>query len=185
MIILSTFRYGEKAYGSASKAVLRKQDPIHHRGVRLALGTFAVCKTENVLCKAELPTLTEMRDENTMKTGIRILKNENQPTRSQMINWNIYDDYAIKPGSPKPFFIRAAELLGQMDIDGRKVEKTPDYVRPPWSTDDGKSMDWSICKVRKGTPNEIIRAEFQELVNEKYNDYTSIYTDGSKKEEKD
>jgi hypothetical protein len=82
MIILSTFRYGEKAYGSASKAVLRKQDPIHHRGVRLALGTFAVFKTENVLFEAGLPTLTEMRDENTMKTGIRILTNENQPTRS-------------------------------------------------------------------------------------------------------
>jgi hypothetical protein len=35
-----------------------------------------------------------------------------------MINWNIYDDYA--------FFIRVAELLGQMDIDERKVEKTQD-----------------------------------------------------------
>jgi hypothetical protein len=71
--------------------------------------------------------LTEMRDKNTMKTGIRILKNENHPTRSQMLNRNIYDDYAMKLGSPKPFFIRAAELFGQMDIDGRKVEKTPDY----------------------------------------------------------
>jgi hypothetical protein len=58
-----------------------------------------------------------------------------------MINRNIYDDYAMKPGSPKPFFIRAAALLGQMDIDGRKVEKTPDYVRTPWYTDDEKSMD--------------------------------------------
>jgi hypothetical protein len=58
--------------------LLRKPDLIHHRGVRLALGIFAVmCKTENVLYKAELPTLTEMRDENTMKTGIRILTNEN------------------------------------------------------------------------------------------------------------
>jgi flagellar motor protein MotB len=35
----------------------------------------------------------------------------------------------------------------------------------------------------KGIPNEIFRAEFQELVNEKYNDHTRIYTDGSKKEE--
>jgi hypothetical protein len=43
-------RYGETAYGTASKAVLKKLDPIHHIGVRLALGTFAVCKTENVLC---------------------------------------------------------------------------------------------------------------------------------------
>jgi hypothetical protein len=40
-----TMRYGETAYGTASKAVLRKLDPIHHRGVRFALGTFAVTKT--------------------------------------------------------------------------------------------------------------------------------------------
>jgi ribonuclease HI len=38
--------------------------------------------------------------------------------------------------------------------------------------------------MKKGTPNEMFRAEFQELVNEKYNDHTRIYTDGSKKEEK-
>jgi hypothetical protein len=95
-----------------------------------------------------------------------------------MINRNIYDDYAMNPGSPKPFFIRAAEFLGQMNIDGRKVEKTPDYIRTPWYIDDGKSMDWSLCKMRKGTPNEIL------LVNEKYNVHTRIYIDGSKKEEK-
>jgi hypothetical protein len=29
-----------------------------------------------------------------------------------------------------------------------------------------------------------MRDEFQELVNEKYNDHTRFYTDGSKKEEK-
>jgi hypothetical protein len=34
--------------------------------------------------------------------------------------------------------------------------------------------------MRKGTPNEIFRSEFQELVSEKYNDYAKIYTDGSK-----
>jgi ribonuclease HI len=45
-------------------------------------------------------------------------------------------------------------------------------------------MDWSLCKMRKGTPNEIFRAEFQELINEKYNDHTRIYTDGPVKEEK-
>jgi hypothetical protein len=71
-----------------------------------------------------------------------------------------------------------------MDIDGRKVEKTPVYIKPPWYTDDEKSMDWSLCKMRKGTPNEIFRGEFQELVNEKYNNYTRIHTNGSKNDEK-
>jgi hypothetical protein len=38
--------------------------------------------------------------------------------------------------------------------------------------------------MRKGASNEIFCAEFQELVNKKYNDLTRIYTDGSKKKEK-
>jgi hypothetical protein len=44
--------------------------------------------------------------------------NGNPPTRSQMINRNIYDNYDIKPVSPKPLLIWAAELFGKMDIDG-------------------------------------------------------------------
>jgi hypothetical protein len=59
-----------------------------------------------------------------MKTGIRILTNENPPTRSQMINRNIYDDYAMKPVSSKPFFIRAAECLGLMEEKWRKLTTT-------------------------------------------------------------
>jgi hypothetical protein len=81
MIILSTLRYGETAYCSTSRAVLRRLDPIHHRRVRFALGTFAVCKTENVICEAGLSALTEIRDENMMETVKRILTNENHPTK--------------------------------------------------------------------------------------------------------
>jgi hypothetical protein len=42
MIVLSTLRYGEEAYGSASCAVLRQLEAVHHKGVRLALGTFVI-----------------------------------------------------------------------------------------------------------------------------------------------
>jgi hypothetical protein len=66
----------------------------------------------------------------------------------------------MKPGSSKPFFIQGAELPGQMDRDGRKMKETPGYIRTLWYTDDGKSMDWALCKMRKGTPNKIFRAEF-------------------------
>jgi hypothetical protein len=109
-----------------------------------------------------------MRDENTMKTGISVLTNENHPTRSQMMNRNIYPDLQ----NPSSY-----ERQNSSD----KWNKTGENSRL-YKTDDGNSMDWPLCKMRKGTPNEIFRAEFQELVNGKYN--TRIYTDGSKKEEK-
>jgi hypothetical protein len=42
-----------------------------------------------------------------------------------------------------------------------------------------KSMDWSFCKMRKRTPNEIFHIEFQELVNKNFNDHPRIYTDAT------
>jgi hypothetical protein len=54
-------------------------------------------------------------------------------------------------------------------------------VHRRWET---YGLVWSLCKMRKRIPNEMIRAEFPELVNEKYNDHTRTYTHGSKKEKK-
>jgi hypothetical protein len=89
----------------------------------------------------------------------------------------------MKPGSPKLFFIRA--ILGSNSLtNGHRWKKSGENSRLYKNTMVHKSMDWSICKRRKGTPNEIFRAEFQELVNEKFNDHTRIYSDGSNKEEK-
>jgi hypothetical protein len=33
----------------------------------------------------------------------------------------------------KPFFIRTAEYLGNLRIDTRKIELSPQYYRPPWT----------------------------------------------------
>jgi hypothetical protein len=46
MIVLSTRRYGEEAYGSVSCGVLTQLDAVHHKDVRLALSTFIICRTE-------------------------------------------------------------------------------------------------------------------------------------------
>jgi hypothetical protein len=45
MIIRSSLRYGEEPYGSASKALLKKLEPTHNRGIRLVLGVFAVYRS--------------------------------------------------------------------------------------------------------------------------------------------
>jgi hypothetical protein len=119
-------------------------DLIHHRGEGLALGTFALCKTENVLCKAGLPTLTEMRDENTMKTGIRIMTNENHPTSLRRL--------CNETRITKTLLHNSGRISR---IDGRKEEKTSDY------TNDGKSIciDLSVKKMdtKQNIPRRIPR----------------------------
>jgi hypothetical protein len=72
MIVLSTLRYGESIYGTATKPALKTFEPIHNKGVKLALGAFAICKTKNALC---FPKLAEKRETNTTIVATRILKN--------------------------------------------------------------------------------------------------------------
>jgi hypothetical protein len=79
MIVLSTLRYRESIYGTATKPALKTLEPIHNKGVKLALGVFTICKTKNALCEAGFPTLTEIRELNTTFVATRILMNERHP----------------------------------------------------------------------------------------------------------
>jgi hypothetical protein len=63
MIILSTLRYGEEAYGSASQAIR----------------ALVICRTENILWETILPTLAEMWELKNVKTTIRIITNPRLP----------------------------------------------------------------------------------------------------------
>jgi hypothetical protein len=95
MIVLSTLRYGEEAYGSASCAVLRQLDENHHKGVRLALSTFAICRTENLLCEAGLAKLDEIRKLNSTKSAIRIVTDTGHPIIPYFMSPNKLDEYAM------------------------------------------------------------------------------------------
>jgi hypothetical protein len=121
MVVLSTLRYSETVYGSASKSALRTIEPVHHKGVKIAL-----FKTENALCEAGLSTLTEMRELNTKMVATRILTNRDHPIRHFFMDSRIQGEYAKKAGTPQPIFMEAIEIFGNHEIDERKVEITPD-----------------------------------------------------------
>jgi hypothetical protein len=61
MIVLSTLRYGESIYGTATKPALKTLEPIHNKDVSLALGIFVISKMENALCEMGFPMLSEIR----------------------------------------------------------------------------------------------------------------------------
>jgi hypothetical protein len=46
------------------------------------------------------------------------------------MNNKIHGEYATKPRAIKPIFIRAIEYLGQRQIDVRRIETLPNYIRP-------------------------------------------------------
>jgi hypothetical protein len=74
-------------------------------------------------------------------------------------------------------FIRAIEYLGQLQIDVKRIETTPYYLRPSWRKNRYEHQ-------LKGSSSIIFRAETAKIMKEKYNELIKIYTDGTKKNEK-
>jgi hypothetical protein len=57
MMVLSALEYGSAAYGSASNAQLKRLQPVHNKGLRIALGAFCVCRIENIMCESGFESL--------------------------------------------------------------------------------------------------------------------------------
>ena len=57
-LVRSKLDYGSIVYGSARRSVLKQLDPIHHQGLRIALGAFRTSPAQSVYVEAHEPSLT-------------------------------------------------------------------------------------------------------------------------------
>jgi hypothetical protein len=158
---------------STERATKPALEPIHNKGVKLALGVFAICRTENALCEAGFPTLSEMRELNTTIVATRVLMNEWHPIRHLFTNCRIQDEYAKRKGTPSPIFMKTSDKFGELGVDTRKVETAPSYNRVLWMIDADKCLDFTMCSITNRTSREQSVAEC-----------TEIFTDGSLKDER-
>jgi hypothetical protein len=147
------------------------------------LGTFAICRVENLLCEVRLLTLAEMRERDTAKTAITILTNSEHPTR-HLCTSQIYDHYATKPSTPKPMFIRAMEYLGRFGIDTKKIEPTSIFMRPPWKEMDEDRDDLILTGIPMDQEVKGSGGRLRKYYKKYYEIHVKIYTDGSKKDER-
>ena len=60
---------------SARKSYLAMLDPIHHQGLRLALGTFRTSPTASLYVEADEPSLNTRREKLSLQYAIRIAEN--------------------------------------------------------------------------------------------------------------
>jgi hypothetical protein len=64
-------------------------------------------------------------------TAITFIRNPNHPIRSYCLNPTKLDENVLRLVAP--LFVRAMEHLGKLQIDTRKIERSPQYIRPPWT----------------------------------------------------
>ena len=60
-LVRSKWDYGSIAYGSARRSVLKHLDPIHHQGLRIALGAFRTSPAQSPHVETHEPSLTSRR----------------------------------------------------------------------------------------------------------------------------
>ena len=60
-LVRSKLDYGCIAYGAASNNIIKKLDPIHHQGLRIALGAFRTSPVTSLYAKAQEMSLKNRR----------------------------------------------------------------------------------------------------------------------------
>jgi hypothetical protein len=83
------------------------------------------------------------------------------------MNNKIHDEYATKPRTIKPIFTRAIEYLGQLQIEVRKIETKPYYLRPPWRKNRYEQIDQFIRAMPKGSSSTRFRAKTAKILEKK------------------
>ena len=60
-LVRSRLDYGYTVYGSAHRLILKQLDPIHHQGLRIALGAFRTSPAQSLYIEVHEPSLTTRR----------------------------------------------------------------------------------------------------------------------------
>ena len=97
-LIRSKLDYVSIVYGSARKSYLAMLDPLHHQGLRLALGAFRTSPVASLYVEAEEPSITTRREKISLQYAIRLAENPFNPAYEVTFPPPKYtDSYESKP----------------------------------------------------------------------------------------
>ena len=178
-LIRSKLDYGSIVYGSARKSYLAMLDPIHHQGLRLALGASRTSPTASLYVEADEPSLNTRREKLSLQYAIRIAENNSNPAHDVTFQPKYTDLYESKPNFIKSFGVRTLPVLESANINFKNIDKTFTPNVPAWCINKPKLIFDLHSGKKSETSPIIMKSNFQELKSH-YMDYKHIYTDGSK-----
>ena len=181
--IRSKLDYGCMVYGSARDSYLKMLDPIHHQGLRLCLGAFRTSPTESLYVEANELSLANRRNKLAMQYCIKLHSNPDNPAFKPVFEPRYEAIFADKPNSIPTLGIRIKPSLEATGIDLYNIANhvLPEY--PPWLLKQPHVIfDINVHK-KSFTPSHIFTSNFLQ-VRERFHDFTFLYTDGSKDDDR-
>ena len=184
-LVRSKLDYGSIVYGSARKSYLKSLDTIHHQGLRLALGAFRTSPVESLYAESNEPSLytCTRREKLSLQYTTKLAANPKNPAHNCVFNPKYERFYNNTPSAIKPLGLRIQPLLEQANISIKNVQPFSLPSKEPWTQNPPKVI-LDLHKNKKSkVDSHIFKTEFLEIKST-YKHYMSIYTDGSKQDEK-
>ena len=176
-MVLPVLDYGCHVYSSASPSLLNLLDPVHHLGLRLALGAFRSSPVESLYAESGIPSLSRRR----ALLSLRWYANSLQfPSSALNIPPSLPTLFASRPRLPLPFPLRMHALLSHPSSPTLGILPFYSHITPPWLIPPP-----SICtsvyptSPKSNTPPCLLRSHFLAHLPT-HSDSIHIYTDGSK-----
>ena len=178
-IIRSKLDYGSIIYGSARKSYLEMLDPIHHQGLRLALGAFRASPSESLLAETNEPSLYNRRLKLSMQYALKLKSNPSNPTYETVFEPQYKTLFDNKPNMIPSFGIRISSEFGNMNLDLDNIADFKISALPPWTFSQPRVL-FSLHNDNKSQTDPLVfRTKFHELLFD-FPNYETIFTDGSK-----
>ena len=180
-LILSKLDYGSQVYGSASPTYLKKLDPIHNTGLRLATGAFKSTPIESLYAESGFYSLEYRRTRLSLRYALRINSKYSPYLFRNVYNTVSLPAFEAHPRYLKPFNIRLDALVTYFGVNSNVISVHYPKVAP-WKIE---NIDYckELISVKKNSVTDI---QFRNLFYEHFSEHNGsfpIFTDGSKTNE--
>lgn len=174
-LVLSRLEYGSIIYNSASATRLKQLDPVHHLGVRLAIGAYRTSPTLSILCDAGMMPLSYRRTVQTLVYGTKALALPSHPLNEKLS----VPSLSSRSKTFHSLVYRFQNLCTTFEIDATNLHCRGFLPIPPWTIGELKIDSLTTTIPKMNMSPLMFQNEFFCKVSE-YPGYYFIYTDGSK-----
>nr|XP_042908084.1 uncharacterized protein LOC122271306 [Parasteatoda tepidariorum] len=177
-LIRSKLDYAATVYGSARKSVLRYLDTIHHQGLRIATGAFRTSPISSLYALYNEPSLSSRRNKLSLNFYFHIKCHPSHPLYSHVLTPSCSTHFSNRPALIPTFGLRMKKLLTDLYLEDFNVLEIAELI-PSWNNIKVKIFDIFEGLTKDETSPVIYQQIFYAFLQH-FNDFRTIYTDGSK-----
>ncbi len=165
-LVRSKLDYGCIVYGSARRSILKQLDPIHHQGLRIALGAFRTSPAQSLYIEAHEPSLTTRRLKLSLNYVLKLKSLPENPAYSCVFepeNTKLFEESESKV---PPLGIRILPHLEKSKLNLNLVDDAPSLDIVPWKLS-VPTVRSDLASLKKDTTNpEIYKQLYLQLISE-------------------